>query len=526
MVDYSLHTIDISLILIYFAVVMYIGIRVGSGHSSAQDYFLAGRSMAWPFVGISLFASNISSTTLIGLSGDAYATGISVFNYEWMASVVLVFFAIFLLPIYLNSRIYTMPEYLERRFDVRSRYFFSVVTLAGNILIDTAGALFAGGILLKLIFPEFELWQIILLLSVTAGLYTIVGGLKAVIYTDTIQTILILTGAIAITIIAFDKTGGWDNVQATTPPEALSLIRPADDPAMPWTGLLFGVPVLGFYFWCTNQFMVQRVLSAKNNQHGRWGLLLAAALKLPVLFIMVFPGTMARVLYPELEQPDLVYPTLIFDLLPVGLKGLVVAGILAALMSSIDSTLHSASTLVTMDFVAKIKKDMTSEQLMKTGRITAFIFMLLAAAWAPFIEQFGSLFKYLQTVLAFIAPPVVSVFLLGTLWKGTTASGAFYSFIATLVIATGLLIGQTSGLVDIHFLHIAAILFGISFTICFGISLAQNQSLEPDKEQYLWSKAQFNKEMVEEARLPLWKNYIFLSMILLVTTTVLVVAFA
>lgn len=220
MVEYTLGSIDIALIFIYFAIVLFIGFKVGSGHSNAQDYFLAGRSMIWPFVGISLFASNISSTTLIGLSGDAYATGISVFNYEWMASIVLVFFAIFLLPIYLNSKIYTMPEYLERRFDARSRYYFSGVTLVGNILIDTAGSLFAGGILLKLIFPQFELWEIIFVLSIAAALYTIVGGLKAVIYTDTIQTILILIGAVAITIAAYDKIGGWDAVTQVTPPEA------------------------------------------------------------------------------------------------------------------------------------------------------------------------------------------------------------------------------------------------------------------------------------------------------------------
>lgn len=295
---------------------------------------------------------------------------------------------------------------------------------------------------------------------------------------------------------------------------------------MPWIGLLFGVPILGFYFWCTNQFMVQRVLSAKNNQHGRWGLLLAAALKLPVLFIMVFPGTMARALYPELEDPNLVYPTLIFDLLPVGLKGLVVAGILAALMSSIDSTLHSASTLVTMDFVAKFKKNMTSEQLMKTGRITAFIFMLLAAAWAPFIQEFGSLFKYLQTVLAYIAPPVVAVFLLGALCQRTTSNAAFYSFMSALVISAALLVGQTVGLFDIHFLHVAGILFALSLIIGVVISLAENQPINEEKSAYMWSKQQFVEEMAEEAKLPLWQNYIFLSGVLLGVTTLLVVAYA
>lgn len=526
MVDFTLSQIDIAFIAIYFLIVMFIGVKVSGGHSNAQDYFLAGRSMLWPFVGISLFASNISSTTLIGLSGDAYATGISVFNYEWMASVVLVFFAIFLLPIYLSSKIYTMPEYLERRFDARSRYYFSIVTLVGNILIDTAASLFAGGMLLKLIFPEAELWMIISLLSVAAGLYTIVGGLKAVIYTDAIQTVLILVGAVAVTLIALDKVGGWENVVAATPPEALSLVRPLDDNAMPWTGLLFGVPVLGFYFWCTNQFMVQRVLSAKNNQHGRWGLLLAAALKLPVLFIMVFPGTMARLLYPELDRPDLVYPTMIFDLLPVGLKGLVVAGILAALMSSIDSTLHSASTLVTMDFVKKFKPTLSSEQLMKTGRITAFFFMVAAAAWAPFIEQFGSLFKYLQTVLSYIAPPVVSAFLLGVLWQGMTANGAFYGFMGSLVISVGLLLGQASGAVEIHFLHVAGILLFVCAGISIVVSVVKPEPITEEKRQYMWNKSQFKQEMSTEFSLPWWQNYLVLSGVLLAVTSILVIVYA
>ncbi len=522
MSEFELTNLDLTLIVIYFAVVLAIGIRVGRGHQDAEDYFLAGRGMIWPFVGISLFASNISSTTLIGLSGDAYATGISVFNYEWMASVILVFFAIFLIPVYLSSRVYTMPEFLERRFDGRCRYYFSGLTLVGNILIDTAGSLYAGGILLKLMFPQLELWLIILVLSLCAGAYTILGGLKAVIYTDAIQTVLIMLGAVAVTWLAWERVGGWGSVQAVTPDHMLSLVQPADDPALPWTGLLFGVPVLGFYFWCTNQFMVQRVLSARDTQHGRYGLLLAAALKLPVLFVMVFPGTLARVLYPDLEKPDLVYPTMIFDLLPAGLTGLVVAGVLAALMSSIDSTLNSASTMVTMDFVRKAKPELDSHQLMKVGRVTAFIFMLLAAAWAPFIESFGSLFKYLQTVLAFIAPPIVVVFLLGVLWRGMTANAAFWSLMAGLLLAVSILVGQVTGTIEIHFLHIAGLLFAVCAVFAVAVSLAAPAAPSESQSRVLWSAAQFRDEVREQGQLPWYRNYLVLSVLLLVVTAVLV----
>lgn len=525
MPDFQLGNLDIGLILAYFALVLYIGIKVGGSHKNAEDYFLAGRGMVWPFIGISLFASNISSTTLIGLSGDAYASGISVFNYEWMASIVLVFFAIFLLPLYLRSKVYTMPEFLERRYDSRSRYYFSILTLIGNILIDTAGALYAGGILLKLIFPEFELWSIILVLSLCAGAYTIIGGLKAVIYTDAIQTLLVLIGAVSVTWLAYDKIGGWQAVQAVTPPEMLSLVRPADDPSLPWTGLLFGVPILGFYFWCTNQFMVQRVLSAKDEQHGRYGLLLAALLKLPVLFIMVFPGSMARVLYPELDNPDLVYPTMMFDLLPAGLLGLVVAGLLAALMSSIDSTLNSASTLVTMDFVAKAKPELDSVALMKVGRITAFVFMLLAAAWAPFIEQFGSLFKYLQSVLAYITPPVVSIFLLGVLWKRMTNNAAFVSLIVGALLAVTMLVAQSQGWLELHFLHAAAWLFLACTIIGIVVSLLGQAPELSGKQVCLWHPNMLKEDIQRQGALPWYQNYLVLSALLLLATTALVVTF-
>lgn len=522
MPSFELSTLDLTIIFGYFIIVMVIGILVGRNHKNAEDYFLAGRSMIWPFIGISLFASNISSTTLIGLSGDAYATGISVFNYEWMASVVLVFFAFFFLPLYLRSKVFTMPEFLEKRFDSRSRYYFSGLTLIGNILIDTAGALYAGGILLQLIFPEFSLSLIILALAVSAGIYTIVGGLKAVIYTDAIQTVLILIGACSVSYLAFDKIGSWQAVMDVTPPDMLSLVRPASDASLPWTGLLFGVPILGFYFWCTNQFMVQRVLSAKSVQHGRHGVLFAALLKLPVLFIMVFPGTMARVLYPDLPQPDLVYPTLIFDLLPTGLLGLVVAGLLAALMSSIDSTLNSASTLVTMDFVHKFKPNLNQKQLMNVGRLTAFIFMLAAALWAPYIQEMGSLFKYLQNVLAYIAPPVVAVFVLGVFWSRMNAHGAFYSLMASLLAIIFIMLGEhLFEIFSLHFLHVAGILFAFSLITAWLVSIFTQAPAE--KPELVWSRAQLQQDIKEQSQLPIWQNIFVLSALLLTITSALVI---
>ncbi len=526
MPEFTLHPVDLAVIAAYAVFVIWLGFYVSKKHETAEDYFLAGRKMIWPFIGVSLFASNISSTTLVGLSGDAYSTGISVFNYEWMASVVLVFFVIFFLPLYLRSRIYTIPEFLERRFDSRSRYFFSILTLFGNIIIDTAGSLYAGGLVMKLIFPSIPMWETIAGLAILAGIYTIAGGLAAVIYTDFVQTILLLVGSVIVTISAYMKIGGWDAVTAVTPPEMLSLVRPLDDPAVPWLGLITGVPLLGFYFWCTNQFMVQRVLSAKNEDHGRWGSLLAALLKLPVLFIMVLPGTMARVLYPDLPTGDMVFPVMIFDHLPIGITGLVLAGLIAALMSSIDSTLNSASTLLTMDFVSKFKPHWNGEKLMWVGRGFTFLFMILAAAWAPQIANFGSLFKYLQTILAYTVTPVAAVFLVGVFWKRANGTGAFLALVVGLLMGIVLFIlNQVMGLLSIHFLHVAPILFLLAGATLVVVSLMTAPPAEEKIRDYTWRKELFLEDSKMLAGVPWYKNYRVQSVALLVITAVVVIAF-
>ena len=305
--------------------------------------FWPAGAWGWIPVGFSLFASNISSTTLVGLSGAAYVWGIAVSNYEWMAAFVLVFFAVFFIPCYLNARITTVPEFLERRFDRRSRLYFSGLTLFSNIVVDTAGTLFAGAMVITVFFPQLDLFTACLLLALVAGVYTAAGGLAAVVYTDVLQAVVLLVGACLVSYLSFAELDfSWARVVAETPPAKLSLMLPLDDPNLPWLGTLVGVPILGFYFWCTNQFIVQRVLGARSIAHARWGALLAGFLKLPVLYLMVLPGVMAGIFLPELENADMVFPALVTTLLPAGLAGLVIAGLLAAIMSSIDSTLNSA----------------------------------------------------------------------------------------------------------------------------------------------------------------------------------------
>ena len=525
MTSFELSTLDLWVIIGYFIFIIFLGFWIGRKVKSAEDYFLAGRSMVWPFIGISLFASNISNANLLGLAGDAYDSGIAVFNYDWMAVVILVLFAIYILPIYLNSKIYTLPEFLEKRFDKRSRYYFSALTLISNIVIEAAGVLYAGALVVQLIFPEIPIWQIITVLAVIAGAYTISGGLSAVIYTDSIQAFLMILGSVVISITAFNMIGGMDGLMEVSTPGTLDLIQPADDTSLPWPALIISLPLLGFYYWTTNQFITQRILSAKNIDHGRYGVLFAGLLKLITLFIMILPGVMARKLYPELPKPDLVLPTMIFDLLPESLIGLVVAGVIAALMSSLDSTLNAASTLITMDFVHKFKPQYDSKKLMKIGRWFTVVFMLFAVLWAPQIERFDSLFKYLQTMLSYITPPVVAVFIMGIFWKKASANAAFFSLLIGMVSGiTILLCNVVFEIIDIHFLYVAPALFVIT---CFSIILISMTSNEPEEnvDAFMWSRASYDAETVSLKSKSWYLNYRILSVILLIITGILVFIF-
>lgn len=535
MAHFELSTIDLTIVVLYLVFVVALGLRFAKKNESAEEYFLGGRSFTWPLVGLSLYASNLSSASLIGMAGSAYGTGISVYNYEWMAAVILVFFAIFFLPFYLRSKVYTMPEFLERRFDTRARYIFSGVTLIATIIIDTAATLYAGGLVVRMIFPQIPMWQSVSVIALFSGLYTIAGGLAAVVFTDAVQAILLTIGAMLISIIAFFKVGSWGAVTAVTPPEMLSIVQPASDSFLPWPGLLTGVPLLGFYFWCNNQFMVQRVLGAKDVNHGRWGALFAGLLKLPIIFLMVLPGTMARVLYPAAQNPalqsnpDLVFPTLMFNLLPVGVVGIVAAGLIAAIMSSIDSTLNSASTLVTMDFFKKLRPHASSTQLTWAGRIFTAIFMVLAAAWAPNIEKFQSLWQYLQMVLGYVAPPIVACFLMGLFWKRANGHGAF----AALLIGFGVGIldvalrvaGISVWFTEIHFLYLTTLRLVLCMATIVVVSLLTAPPPDEKTRGYIWTKSVYQAESQALQGLAWYKNYRVLSMALLALTAVFVAVF-
>jgi len=508
--------LDAALIVGYFAVVVTFGLLAARGRRGAEGFFLAGRRLGWVVIGLSLFASNISSTTLVGLAGAGYHAGVSISAYEWMAAVVLVFFAIFVVPVYLGARIYTVPEYLERRFNVACRYYFSGLTVLGNVFIDTAGTLFAGALVIRLLFPEIELWQSAIAIALLAGLYTAAGGLAAVVYTDALQAVVLLAGAAVVTVLAIDRAGSWETVVAQTPPGMLSMVRPLDDPTMPWPGMVIGVPILGFYFWCTNQFIVQRVLGARDVRHARWGALLAGLLKLPVLWLMVFPGVAARVLFPDLARPDLVFPTLVTELLPVGVRGIVLAGLLAAIMSSIDSTLNSASTLVTMDFAARLRPGLGERALVRVGRATTLAGMLVSALWVPVVARSTTLFEYLQGALAYLFPPVVAVVLLGLFWRRANGAGALAGLLVGHATSVSVLaISLATDLVRVHFLLLAGVFLAVSAAAVAGVSLATAAPDEAKLRGLAWRTARVPGDLPRERW---WQDHRLLAALLLALT--------
>jgi len=511
---------DLVVVGFYFVIVFAIGIYVARRTHDSDDLFLAGRRLGWLPIGLSLFASNISSTTLIGLAGAAYTWGIGVANYEWMAAPILVVFAVVLIPLYLRGRIGTVPEYLERRFDYRVRRYFSALTLVSNIAVDTAGTLFAGALVLTGFLPGLNLFSGALLLAAVAAAYTAAGGLAAVVYTDVLQAVILLVGACVVTFLAFAAIDfDWSRMVAATEPGQLELFLPLSDPNLPWLGTLVGVPVLGFYFWCTNQFIVQRVLGARSLSDARYGALFAGLLKLPVLLIMVIPGVVATQILPPLDNGDQVFPALVSELLPAGLRGLVLAALVAALMSSVDSTLNSASALLTLDFVKPLRPGLTPRQLAWIGRGAILLFMLISAVVAPLIGSFEGLFHYLQTALAYLVPPVAALFLLGALWRRPGPSAALTTLIAGHGLSMLLFVLSQTGVLHLHFTLLAGLLFGVSSLILALAGFAA-RGFEPTPDS-VWISAMARPEVLR----PWWADYRVQALALLFLTAALVTAF-
>ena len=507
--------IDLAILVIYV-----LGSRIFFGwyiarkrrQVDSEAYFLGGRNLHWVFIGLSFYVSNMSGSTFVGLPGSGYLNGIAVYHYEWLPVIILIVFVTFVLPFYLEAKVFTAPQFLERRFDHRAKLIFSGFLLLANIFIDAAAALYAGAMVTQVLFPGVPLWQIVTVASLIAGLYIFFGGLDAVVLNDTVQALLILIGGTAIAVITFVRLPSWSAFQQTVPLQDLRLINPASDPVLPWPGIITGVLIVGFYFWCTNQFVIQRALGARSLEHGRRGALLAGLLKLPNLFILIIPGVMARQLYPDLGNPDLIFPMLAFDLLPVGLRGVMLAALAAAILSSLESIFNSAATLFTMDFVKHYRPKLSESQLVRTGRIATICFMLLSALWAPQIARFPSLWQYLQSILSYITPPVVVVFLLGIFWRNGTAAAAFATLAFGVPIGvSGWYLNEIAGIYRIQFLYACGLMTLMSSLLFTCVSLITEGPSHEKIKPLIWSRAFRQAETARLRQIPWYRNYLYQS---------------
>jgi len=519
----NLSATDLVVMVVYLVGIVFWGLR-NSSRKSAEGYFLGGRNMPWPVVGLSLFATVVSSSALVGWAGDAYSTGISVFNYGLFAAILpIVFFLIFFLPFYLKNRIYTLPEFLEGRFDARSRTYLSLLTVIGYVFADLAVTLYAGSLMLHMVFPQVGIDKIIWALAILGASYTLIGGLSAVMRVELIQAFVLMTGSTILTVTAFSKAGGWSAVMQAAPAGHLSLIRPLNDPSVPWPTLFISLPLLGFYYWGLSQAMVQRTLSARNMENGRWGNLLAGALNFVIFFLMILPGVAGRVLFPGLEKGDQIYPKLVFELLPSGLKGLVLIGFIAAMTSVLTSLLNSAQTLVTMDLITKLRPGITSRQQVVAGSVAGIAIITIAALWAPQIAKFDSMVKYFQQFLSYLTPPVIAVFLCGLFWKRATATAAFVGLVSGFAISISLLLGiKHTPLADWNFLYVAPLLFLLAFAIIIPVSLLTAPPSEETVSRFVWNPSFYRNETRELEGVPWLRNFRVLSVLLLLLMAVFV----
>jgi SSS family solute:Na+ symporter len=531
----NISIIDITILVVFLTGIIWWALKNGKS-SDSDSYFLAGRSMTWPVIGLSLFAASVSSSTLMGHSGEGFISGIAVFNYNWISVLVMVFFALFFLPFYIKSGIFTIPEFLERRFDKKSKYYFSFITIFGNIFLDAAATLYTGALIIKLIFPDFELFTIIVIMAAIAGSYTIIGGLSSAIYADMIQAAVLIVGSAILYFFALDSIGGWEELYARFNEGVwLKLTRPMSDPTVPWLGMWIGIPILGFYFWGNNQVMVQRVLSAKTIDHGRKGVLFVGFLYLFTLFIFILPGLIARGtnLFGVDNLPfdmisgsslksnfgintDQVYPRMIVKLLPVGLIGLILAAMISALTSTLSATLSSVATLFTMDFYKPFHPKADGKKLVLVGRVTSFLVLVFAVLWAPIIEQFDSLVSYYQEITSYLAPPIVGTFFLGLFWKRSNEKGAFAGLMSGLLLAAIIMISKYVLDVEIsmHFLLLAPIILLLSVAVNVIVSIFSHLPDEQKVKQNTWTLEIWKQESEELKNVVWYKNFRVLSLLL------------
>jgi SSS family solute:Na+ symporter len=474
-----LATIDWIVILLYFTLILGIAWWViKKSSNTSDDYFLAGRNLGWFIVGASIFASNIGSEHLVGLAGSGATDGVAMAHYELHAWCLLVLGWV-MAPFYIRAKVFTMPEFLERRFSAQSRWLLSIISLVAYVLTKVAVGIFAGGIVFGVLLPEVNLWGMnsfwvgSILMIILTGLYTMMGGLRAVAYTEAIQTVILIFGAILVTWYGLDALGGWGELKRIAGSEMFNLWKPLVPEGMeatwapvregnkmawyfndnyPWLGMLFAAPIVGLWYWTTDQYIVQRVLSAANLKEARRGSIAASFFKLLPVFIFIIPGiiTFALASSGNIEslsaalldaegniinsKAQQVFPMLVATILPAGIRGIVVAGLLAALMSSLAGVFNACSTLFTMDLYSKFKPKATEAQLVRVGRIATAVMIVIGLLWIPVIQGSRGLYDYLQSVQGYLAPPIFVVFFFGVFHKRLNAKGAIAALVVGFVL--------------------------------------------------------------------------------------------
>lgn len=518
----SLAPADWAVIAGYFALLVGVVWWSSKKQDTTADYFLAGRNMGWFVIGASLFASNIGSEHVVGLAGQGAVSGMAMAHYE-LHAWIMVMLAWFFVPFYYRTGVYTVPEFLEKRFGPTARWILSLVSLVAYIFTKVSVTVYAGAVVFSALLPDTfgtpqnAFWIGAILTVVLTGVYTVFGGLRAVLYTDTAQALLLLIGSACITAIGLEKLGGWGELQALAKQnaEAFSLWRPIDDPDFPWLGILIGSPVVGIWYWCTDQYIVQRTLAAKNLRNARRGALWGGVLKVWPVFIFIIPGMIGWALHNKgvIQIPfkadgvaldgDKVFPTLVMSLLPTGLRGLVVAGLLAALMSSLSSLFNSSASLFTVDIYEKLRPGMPERHLVRVGRVATVFVVLAGLAWIPVMAQIsdGGLYQYLQSVQGYLAPPITAVFLLGLLWKRTNSTAAVVGLLAGFALGLGKTIVQAlygkgegkihgpaflAGLGDFNFLYFSSALFVVSVIVIVATTLLTERHDEERIANLTW----------------------------------------
>ena len=510
----TLTALDWTVIAAYFLVLVVIVVAVTRRQATTTtDYFLAGRNVGFFAIGASIFASNIGSEHVVGLAGQGASTGLAMAHYELHAWIVVLLAWVFV-PFYYQSRVFTMPEFLEHRFGPRPRWILSIVSLAAYVLTKVSVTIYAGAIVFSTLLPDTfgspqnAFWFGAVATVVLTGLYTVAGGLRAVLYTDAVQAIILMIGSIAITYYGLDLLGGWGELRSFAAENVAqyALWRPLSDPDFPWLGILIASPIVGIWYWCTDQYIVQRTLAAKNLQAARRGALWGAFLKVWPILIFLIPGLIGAALNARglVAIPtdsagglngDQVFPILVTTLLPVGMRGLVVAGLMAALMSSLSSLFNSTATLFTVDIYEKLRPAATERQYVTVGRLATLVVVFLGLLWIPIMPRIseGGLYQYLQNVQSYLAPPITAVFLLGLFNKRINNRGAVWGLSLGFILGFSKLVVQSlfgagkmespallATIGDMNFLYFSGVLFLISVAV---IVIASLSSGPPDQEK-------------------------------------------